>query len=367
MISIQYLSPLLALLWLYWLVGINITEMDLLVFGSLAIVSINMLLNADPENQGNQVREGRGTAKTPASTQDSATANLQLESAGKIQPRHGLRALVVSLLYFGMFIYFRKDIFGSHDFGWEGDAYWQILALASTVFALLYAFRLARVESLISNEDYRTLDLAHRIEALPREVFDPKTKSSKQQSLLRSLRALNSANKLSEYESAYLKIHEFFQGLVNRMSDDPSSLDRDVRREVSEIRTELDALAHGRQNAREFAEQIALWLIGGIIVALSLFVPSRGTEVALLLTDAFAILLGSIVVFLLAHLADVGRSRADELMIEKALDRDDQQGGLYVRFREDADVTWRRIFATAIITGIMATIVCLLAWDRLSL
>lgn len=366
MISTQYLSPLLALLWLYWLVGIDVAEIDLLIFGTLTIVSINMLLNADPENQEQHAERSQREAKTMASTQVS-NASSQVESAGRIQPRHGLRALVVSLLYFGMFVYFRKEIFGSYDFGWEGADYWAILALASTVFALLYAFRLTRVESLISNEDYRTIDLAHRIESLPKVVFDSDPESTSKRSLLRSVRALNCANKLSEYKSAYLEVHRFFQVLVNRISDDSSRLDRNMQREISEIRTELDALANGRQNARELAEQIALWLIGGLVVALSLFVPHRSSEIALMLTDTFAILLGSVVVFLLAHLADVGRSRADELMIEKNPDRDDQLDGLYVRFRDDADVTWRRIFASVIIVGIVATIVCLLVLDRLSL
>lgn len=358
MISIQYLSPLLALLWLYWLVGIDIAQTDLLLFGTLTVVAINMLLNSDPENKEKHERI--------QSEVSEATTSELAEPVGRIQPRHGLRALVVSLLYFGMFVYFRKDVFGDYDLGWEGGSYWAVLALASTVFALLYSFRLTRVENLISAEDYRTLELAHRIEMLPSEVFNNESQVTTR-SLLRSVRKLNRANKLDEYKSAYLYVHRFFQELINNELVGSSNIDRDTQREVSEIRTELDALAHGRQNAREFAEQIALWLIGSVIVALSLFVPPQSSGVAPLLTDMFAILLGSVVVFLLAHLADVGRSRADELLIEKDPERDDQVDGLYVRFRDDADVTWRRIFATVIIVGIVAAIVSLMALDRLML
>lgn len=366
MISIQYLSPLLALMWLYWFVGIDIGEIDLLVFGTVAIVSINMLLNSDPENREERVAENREADETTQPTTGVATASSHSRPMVEIQPRYGLRALVVSLLYIGMFVYFREDILGSHEYGWEGGNYWEILALASTVFALLYSFRLTRVESLRLDEDHRTLNLVRRIELLPHEVQYSDPQSSTRRTLL-SIRELNRTNKIDEYKRTYFEVYRFFQQINDRISDGHLQVDNDVQREISEIRSELDALAHGRQNAREFAEQIALWLIGSTIVALTLFVPPHGSRVALLLTDIFAILFGSVVVFLLVYLADVGRSRADSLLVEKNPKSADQPDGLFVRFRDEADVTGRRIFATVIIAGILATIVCLLAWDRLAL
>lgn len=366
MISIQYLSPLLALMWLYLFVGIKIGATDVLVFGTVAIVSINMLLNSDPENREECAAGNRGADEPMRSTPDAATASSSSKPVVEVQPRHGLRALVVSLLYIGMFVYFRENIFGSYDFGWKGGSYWAILALASTVFALLYAFRLTRVESSKLDEDHRTLDLVRRIELFPQKLRYSDPQPSTRRTLL-AIRELNRTNKIDEYRKAYFEVHRLLQKIVDQIAEGHLRVDNDVQREISEIRSELDALAHGRQNAREFAEQIALWLIGSMIVALSLFVPSHGSNVALLLTDVFAILLGSVVVFLLVYLVDVGRSRADSLLVEKNPKNTDQPDGLFVRFRDEADVTGRRIFATVIIAGIVATIVCLLAWDRLGL
>ena len=366
MISVQYLSPLLALLWLYQFVGIGIGQIDLLIFGTVTIVSINMLLNSDPENKEESIAGGRGSIKASRLTTEGVAASTHSGPAVRIQPRHGLRALVVSLLYFGMFVYFRKDIFGSYEFGWDGSNYWAILTLASTVFALLYAFKLTRVESSKLDEDYRTLDLVRRIELLPQEVLEGNRQSSLRD-ILFSIRELNRAHKINDYRAVYFEVHQLFQGIGERITSGQLEVDGDTQREISKIRSELDTLAHGRQNARGFAEKVALWLIGSIIVTFSLFVPPNHSEVALLLTDMFAILLGSVVVFLLVHLSDVGRSRADALLVERDPKKDDQPDGLFVRFRDEADVMGRRIFAAVIIVSIVFTIVCLLASDRLSL
>ena len=365
-ISLQYLSPLLALLWLDLTLGIDIVRIDLLIFGTITIIAINILLNSDPEAKDEPKQSRRERQETTISMSDGVETSYQLDAPGRIQPRYGLKSLVLSLLYFGMFVYFRDDIFGKVDFGWDGGNYWAVLALASTVFALLYAFRLTRVESLILAEDYRTLSLARRIELLPRTAFGLSGELYDRSTILRSIRKLNRANSLDDYREAYFQVHRVFQTLANRISNNEIILGVEEKGEIREILTEIDALAHGRQNAHEFAERIALWLIGATIVTLALFVPPESSQVALLLADTFAILLGAVVVFLLAHLSDASRSRADELLMEKDPSWTDQPDGLYVRFRDDRDVAWQRIFSSVLVLGIVVTLILLMAWDRLS-
>ena len=47
-ISIQYLSPVVALLWLWTWTDIQVGRMDLLVFGTVIVVVLNVLINAGP-------------------------------------------------------------------------------------------------------------------------------------------------------------------------------------------------------------------------------------------------------------------------------------------------------------------------------
>ena len=48
-IAMQYLSPLLALVWLALFSGITILRIDLLLLGTVTVVAINILINLDPE------------------------------------------------------------------------------------------------------------------------------------------------------------------------------------------------------------------------------------------------------------------------------------------------------------------------------
>ena len=153
-----------------------------------------------------------------------------------------------------------------------------------------------------------------------------------------------------------------------RTLDEPGSqFDRDDRRDIAEISRDVDALAHGRQHGREFAERIALWLIGGVIVFLSVAIPIQPSAWARILSEMFAILLAAVVVFLLFHLADLRRSRADELLMDRDPDDQDIPEGLYVRFRDERDYRWQRIFSGMIVFSLVATVFGLLAWDRLTL
>lgn len=357
-IVLQYLAPIFALLWLAWLRGIDIIRIDFLVFGTVAIVAINMLINVDPERRRQRYVLSPSTAVSSFALQYRAPVY-------PIQERYSLKALVVTLLGIGMFIYFRDRLIADSDLIWTGSDYWAILALASTVFALLLAFRLTRVESLLQAEDHRTLSLIRRIEMLPKSIFVRDTGVDSARNLITWIRQVNSANSLSDYRRAYNNSQRLFQQVIDRLETGEIDLGGEDRSEIGSIRAELDALARGRQHAREFAERIALWLMGGMIVVLSLGAPTQPSEWARLLSDVFVVLLASVVVFLLFHLADIRRSRADELLMDRDPDWESLPEGLYVRFRNDRDLRWQRIFAGLIILGIVATIIGLLAADRL--
>ena len=352
-VSLQYLSPVLALVWLAILTEIEVARIDFLIFGTVSIVALNMLINADPE-------------KKRSSESADSRARVRLEG-GAIQERYSLKALVVSLLGFGMLVFYRDDIMSGQDLSWRDDgSYWAVLGLSSTVFALLLAFRLTRVESLLLAEDYRTLGILRRVENLPSKIFDKSTYEDSKVALLGYVRLLNRANSLDEYRDSYDRANAILQRISVGLSNRDLQLSHEETHELSDIRTELDALAHGRQQAREFAERIALWLIGIMVVVFCLAVPSEGSGWARLLSETFAVMLSSVVVYLLFHLADMRRSRADELVMAKGRSESSElPDGLYIRFRDEKDAQWQRIFAGLIIFGVVLTVVGLLAWSRL--
>lgn len=347
-ISLQYLSPVAALGFLAAFTEIDVARIDFLIFGTVSIVALNMLINSDPERK-------------------KGLESLDAAEVGVVQERYSLKALVVSLLGLGMLIYFRDELLTGEDLQWRDDgSYWAVLALASTIFALLLAFRLTRVESLLLAEDYRTLGIVRRVEMLPSQIFAAEGTSDTRRALIGWIRGLNRANTLHEYREAYDEANRFFERTMIRLSDEDLHISYDEKLELGLIRTELDALAHGRQQAREFAERIALWLIGIVIVVMCLAVPSESSGWPRLLSETFVIMLSSIVVYLLFHLADMRRSRADELLRYKGMNqKNGLPEGLYVRFRDEKDARWQRIFAGVIIFGVVSTVVGLVAWARL--
>ena len=265
-------------------------------------------------------------------------------------------------------MYFRDELLSTPTLVWsDNGSYWGVLGLASTVFALLLAFRLTRIESLLLTEDNRTFGLIRRIEMIPDEHLGNADEKYSKDLLLKCIRRLNRASRLSEYRAAYNDANVVFQDMVSRLSSGELVLSSEDKREISEMRTELDVLAYGRQQAREFAERMALWMIGMTIVALSMGVPVEVSDWARMLSEAFVVLLSSIVVYLLFHLADMRRSRADELLIDK--DRNWNESfpdALYVHFRDDTDARWQRAFAGIVVVGVVVTVVVALASIRLT-
>lgn len=204
-ITLQYLAPILALGWLSFLTEINVARYDFLIFGTVSIVAINMLINVDPEAPYDE-----RTAADRRSMQDTAPAGQSIP----FRARYSLKALVLCLLGFGMFIYFRDELLSTQQFGWDAGDYWAVLALSATIFALLLAFRLTRVENLLLAEDYRTFGLIRRVEMLPERIFSTMYNSYTKDDLLSHIRKLNQADRLGEYQAAYEKAHRVLSGLV---------------------------------------------------------------------------------------------------------------------------------------------------------
>ena len=367
-ISLQYLVPILSLAWLGLFREISVPQLDLLIFGTIAVVAINMLINVDPEAADEAVRSRESDEGTGYRTEDSTAAS----DRSAIQGRLSLKALVVSLVGFGMFVYYREDLLPGGDFSWIPGDYWAVLSLASTVFALLLAFRITRIEGLLNAENLRTFDIIRRIEQLPSVIFVEHGDGSRKD-LINRVRELNHATSLDDYRTAYYRCRRaiaLLEGSQTALHEDSQGANSMA---IADVSRDIDALAHGRQHGREFAERLALWLIGITIVMVSLALPIQPSGWAQMLSEFFVIVLSSVVVFLLFHLADLRRSRSDELLMEKKdLDSESPEWqelpeGLFVRFRNRRSLRWQRAFAGLIVFGSVAALLGILAWSRVGI
>ena len=389
-ISILYLTPVLSILWLSIYRDLAVPRLDLLLFGSIAIVAINMLINVDPEAAPAE----KGTGDSGTRSHDDLDHRHDGPIVKPVNDRLGFKALVVALIGTGMTVYYRSELVPGDDFYWAPGDYWAILALASTVFALLLAFRITRIENLLNAENYRTFEIVRRVEVLPTALFEGIPGDGKSK-LLSAVRRLNQAHSVDSYRNAYYSCRDLLNRIVDSAAnisnasceisndhgrDDTDDiweerrdsildeLDYDLRRELADISRDIDSLAYGRQHGHEFSERIALLLIGGMIVVIALAVPVQPSSWARLFAETFSIILGSVVIFLLFHLADLRRSRSDELLIYRETPKEADMlsmGGLFVRFRVERDLSWQRAFAATIIFGVAVALFALLAFDRL--
>ena len=126
--TLAYAVPPLALLWLFAFSETHLARPDFLIIGASAILSANLLINFEAERL------------------------------------LGFRALVVSLWTCGAWVYLRN----TESWGWLGrsDAYFDILFLSATVFALILSFRVARLATRTQDEDNRAFKLFRNLEDL---------------------------------------------------------------------------------------------------------------------------------------------------------------------------------------------------------
>ena len=264
--ALGYAVPVLSLVWLAIFSHIGVVRIGYLVIGGAAIITANLLINFEAEI------------------------------------RWGFKALILSLLAFGTFVYLRDDIFvrfGIEAWLWEGGGYFESITLSATVFTLLLAFRVTRLVARTSEEDsrmflvYRHLDLLSR-----RGVVDPKVCGC----ILEIDRSRDLAAVREGYRTA--------RGYIDAV--DAAVLEEADSQLLGQAESNLDALVRSKQVDIHLGEIFALVIFGLATIGLSLF--SRPPQVegwTRLLADVFAIVVSGVTVFLLVHIQDLQRERDD--------------------------------------------------------
>ena len=327
--AIGYFIPVagLGFLWIgdaVDLVELGHVRVDYLAIGTLTIVSVNLLLNIKSE-----LRSGIS--------------------------RHGFRSLILSVLIFGSFVYYRDQIIGTERLSWDGEEYVGLLALSATVFTLILAFRVTRLNNRIDSEDKQTIALFRRLEMLVMRGYISK-------SVLHHIRQIDTAVKPEELAESYGASRRIFeQSLQSVIDRDPSRDDSrgvlDPIEELFQAQADMDMLVQSRQHGREFSEILAVVIFAVLTIALSLlirpddvFPVAHGASSGLtgFVIEFFCVMFASIIAFLVFNLLDMRRERKLPLFVQL------RNYSFGVSQREERNRLPERVVAVAV--GVVVTV-----------
>ena len=276
--ALSYLTPVLGLCWLFLFAATTIPRMDYLAIGTTLIVVANLLLNVD----------------------------LEVE----YRVRYGFKALLIALAIFGILVYLRDGIFEAvsvDHWDWGSSGYFESIGLAATVFTLILAFRVARMVTRANDENnrifsaFRKLDLLAQLGVIDREIRD-------------CIRKIADADNDTELKRAYNVARGHIVHTRHRFKQESAPGDPDIQIMLNQAESDLDTLIHSRQVEVVPGERFGLWIFAAIIIVLALATQPGLKEDqgwALLMVDIFALLISSVVVFLMVNVADLQREREE--------------------------------------------------------
>ena len=265
-------TPVFSLVWLFLFFQVAPERPDYLIIGAVGIITVNLLINSEAEI------------------------------------RFGFKALLLGLWACGAFVYLRDDVLQYLPFGewqWPGETYFGALGLSATVFTLLRSFRVARLSTQTQDEDNRLYTLFQNIDLLARRnVIDHSVRDH--------ILAIDYAVTPEELQDAYQKIRGC---LAQAVASNPSPEDGS---DLAEAETQLNVIAHSRQQGIEFGELFALIIFGGITVFIGLASRPGVTGWIGFLVEMLVVLFSAVIFFLIINVWDLHRDRAGEIL-EKRL------------------------------------------------
>ena len=274
--ALGYAIPILALVALFLFNQADISRVDYLILGATAIIVANMLINFEAE------------------------------------VRWSFEALILALGGCGTIVYFRADIFdwlGVPNWTWSGDGYFGSVALAATVFTLLLAFRVARLVTRTSDEENGTFSIMRKLDSLVRrDVINSEVR--------RCIMVIDESSNQAVLKEYYIKTRGY---IASALPQDDSD-----RQALNETEAELDMLVRSKQVSPVLGEIFALLVFAGITIFLTMFTrPSEPDGWIRLLLDMFAMLVSSVIIFLMIYSIDLDRER-DAHKLERVSETGDE-------------------------------------------
>ena len=309
--ALAFAAPVFSLAWLFLLTQTQPENLDYLIIGIIGIVIVNLLINSEAE------------------------------------VRFGFKALLLALWTCGAFVYLRDDVLQYLPFGewqWPGETYFGALGLSATVFTLLRSFRVARLSTQTQEEDNRLYTLFQNVDLLARrDVIH--------QAARMHVISIDKAVTPEQLKAAYQDTKD----CLDRA--EASNPDPDDQVQLAEAETQLNVIAHSRQQGIEFGELFALIIFGGITVFLGMASRPGVTGWIGFLVEMLVVLFSAVIVFLIINVWDLHRDRAGDILEEQQYQ--DHDGAVFyegygVVFR---DAVSRRLEqTTSIVIGLLVTI-----------
>ena len=286
--ALGYAIPVVAILFLLLFGMAGVSQVDYLIIGVMAIVVANLLINFEAE------------------------------------VRWSFEALILALGGCGTLIYFRDELLdwlGIPNWTWSGDGYFGSIAMTATVFTLLLAFRVARLVTRTNDEESRTFNILRKLDRLvKRGVID--------EDVRHCILVIDETNKQPILKEYYLKARSH---IANATPENDA--DRDT---LVQVEADLDMLVRSQQTTPVLGEIFALLVFAGITIILTIFTkPTEPEGWIRLLLDLFAMLVSSVIIFLMIYSMDLDRERDAHI-----LERTTEDGEYLLLFPD----TERRLF-----------------------
>ena len=293
--ALNYLEPLMSILWLVLFWEIDISRVDYMIIGASAVFAANILINAEAE--------------------------IGL----------GFKATIVMMWVSGTAIYFRDD-----RVLWTGDEYFSILALSATIFAVILAFRVTRIVSTTSEEDQWFFTIAMKLDTLSRQGKFTSNRSA----IFDDLSLIDSTHLTHTIREPYSRILSEITSAQEAL--EPGSKEHS---ELNELAIRLNVFANSKQQAWNFGEFFSLCIFAILTVGLALLGQPETTGWTGYLVDMFTILFSSVIVFLIFNARDLQHDRYRPLL-EYGHD------GVQLVFHDPRDRSIERIVSVLIAAGI---------------
>ena len=268
--ALGYAIPVVAILFLLLFQLADVSRVDYLILGATAIVVANLLINFEAE------------------------------------VRWSFEALILALGGCGTVVYLREELLGwlgIPSWSWSGDGYFASIAMAATVFTLLLAFRVARLVTRTSDEENRTFNILRKLDRLVRRgVIEGEVRDC--------ILIIDESNRQATLKEYYLKVRQYIR--------EATPVDDSDREALNQTEADLDMLVRSKQATPVLGEIFALLVFAGITIFLTIFTkPSEPDGFIRLLIDLFAMLVSSVIIFLMTYSLDLDRER-DAHKLERA-------------------------------------------------
>ena len=321
--ALSYLTPIFTVFCLWVLFGINIEHTGLFIIGTLAVIVANLLINF----------------------------------SGSV--RRSYKALIISLWGFGTWVYL---IPGSTI---NIETYFQIVAIASTMYILLVSFRLDRLVRRTTAEEELSLELFEKISAkIWEEEKTAKTEDKFDEfavALRRHLEQLDSTDESIKFHDIYNKVkvefYNFYKTLNRQNSEDMEKMHM-----LHDLESDFNKYVHSKQQGYNFGELMTLGILGMIIVSVLMLtvpgeyaesVPAEELSLTIFSLNTFAMLISATVVFLFFNILDLQADRREKIMGKE--ERGDGVNTFGILFRDVQERNFGRGLSIIVCIAIVLT------------